>query len=538
MSNKPLSATVVSIFCAALACTRASDLMIRYPDGRSETLTLAETLRISWSSNGDIDWQKRDSRIIDNIMEGLVQYDFSGGKIGLKPALASEWNAEDQGRRWIFRLRQDVQWSDGRAFRAQDVVDGWRRVLDRSTASSVAYFLFPIKNAKAFNEGKVAFEKVGIKIRAPDSLEVELESPTAFFPYLLTNGATFPIRLDLIEKFKDRWTEPENLVTLGPYQVALFQAERMIVLKRNASYYDRAAIDAKAPKNVVIYDIANEAGMNLFESGKSDLLQRVPPSQVRFLSERLKPRLQRVKSLELEYMGMTTLKSPTNNSLVRKAIAHAIDRNELIKVLGTEQEPLASWIPKSMLGYNDDIGLQFSPDEAKKLLRQAGYSETKKLPRLELAINNPEKRTLAESIQFQLKKNLDIDVDIRQQEWKTLRQRFAKDPPHLFFHAWDVDFPDPDNLFNLVTSFSGNNHTKWQSKAFDEMILRAAGLLDSAAREKIYREAQKLLIEKEAPVFPMFSSDRFMLVGPRVRAYVFNPIGKVLFKEVRLEQAP
>src|SRR4051794_9967605 len=106
--------------------------------------------------------------------------------------------AEPRKQTLKFTLRQGVVWTDGQPFTAQNVVDGWRRLLARETAAMYAYFLFPLKNGQAFNQGKVPWEQVGVKITAPDVVEVDLEKPMAFFPILLTHASTFPIRKDIV----------------------------------------------------------------------------------------------------------------------------------------------------------------------------------------------------------------------------------------------------------------------------------------------------------------------------------------------------
>src|SRR5690606_9424483 len=131
---------------------------------------------------------------------------------------ATNWTSDKSAKKWTFQLRQDVKWTDGIPFEAQHVVDAWERLLNPKTAAEYAYFLFNVKNAKAYNEGKIKdFSQVGVKVLDKHKIEVELDSPVSFFPSMLVHHSTFPIRKDVVEKHGSKWTEPGNIVTLGAY---------------------------------------------------------------------------------------------------------------------------------------------------------------------------------------------------------------------------------------------------------------------------------------------------------------------------------
>ena len=182
-----------------------------------------------------LDWNKAtdttSSLIVDNIMEGLLDYDFSKGQVGLKPALAIQWTSSQKGKKWTFTMRKGVKWNDGKTFTAQQVLDGWERLLNPQTASLYAYFLYPIKNARAYNEGKIKdFSKVGVSVNKKGQLIVELEKSKSYFPYFVSHTSTYPIRKDIIEKYGDQWTDPKNIVTLGTYNLTQWIHDKKIAL--------------------------------------------------------------------------------------------------------------------------------------------------------------------------------------------------------------------------------------------------------------------------------------------------------------------
>src|SRR6266850_5541124 len=127
--------------------------------------------------------------IIGDMLIGLTTEDAKGEPI---PGAAERWETSLDGLTWTFHLR-DHQWSDGQPVKAGDFAFAWRRILDPKTAAPNAYYLYLIKNAQAFNTGKMPGTALGVA--APDDrrLVVTLEHPTPFLLQFLTHVTTFPV---------------------------------------------------------------------------------------------------------------------------------------------------------------------------------------------------------------------------------------------------------------------------------------------------------------------------------------------------------
>ena len=142
---------------------------------------LEESFRYPISSEPPtLDWNKStdttSSLLIQNLMEGLTEYDFSKKFVQLRPALAKHWTSSADKKVWTFFLQDPVLWTDGTRLTAQHFIDGWERLLNPKTGSEYAYFLFPVKNAKAYNQGKIKnFNQVAVKSGDQGELIVELE---------------------------------------------------------------------------------------------------------------------------------------------------------------------------------------------------------------------------------------------------------------------------------------------------------------------------------------------------------------------------
>ncbi len=539
--TQPLIVALLSLVLFS-ACTKKNrdlevDLIPTNGVALKTALKSAETLKINLSTEPpSLDWNKSidtTSAIIhDNVMEGLVAYDIHDKELGLLPGLALKWEPSESAQKWKLTLRPGVKWSDGAEFTAQQVLDGWQRLLERATASEYAYFLFDLKNARAFNEGKIKdFNEVGVKVTAPNEITVELEKPMSYFPYLLTHSSTFPIRLDLIKKYGDKWTEAGHHVSLGPYRLAAWQHDKMIVMERNDHYYGEKPLI----KYVVAYMIQEQSTAgSLFDASKIDVLIGLPSTEIRKLKTR--KGFRETGTLTSYFYAINTHKPPMDNVLVRRAISQAIDRQQIVQILAGGQIPLTSFVPAGMFGYEADRGLTFNVEKAKEDLSKAGFKDPATFPKIELKFNtNEDHQKVAENVQAQLKKNLGINVELKNEEWKVFLANQKTDPSHLFRSGWAADYPDPDNFMTLMMTGSDNNHTFWQSAKFDDIVKKAASVVEKEERRKLYSEAQKILVEDEVPVIPLYTGVTHYLINERVEDFPVNALGKYLFKGVRLK---
>lgn len=467
--------------------------------------------------------------VITNLMDGLTAFDKDLNPI---PAIAKKWVISNSGKRYTFYLKEDVFWTDGVSVTAYDFEYSWNRLLEPSVAAEYAYFLYDINNAQEFNSGKVKdFSLVGIKAIDKYTFVVDLKKPTPYFPSITTFMVTFPLRKDVVEKHGSRWTEPENIITNGPFILDKWKHEYKIELKPNKRYYANKPLLDK----VEIFMISESStALTLYETGGLDIVG-IPPIAILHYKDSREYR--NMPMLRNNYYGFNVAKPPFNNAKVRRAFSMAIDRSEFPKILKGGEVPATSWIPKAMLAYNPDIGLKYNLHEAKRLLKEAGYPDGNNFPKVTVAFNtNPDNQMVAENLQAQWKRNLNISVELDNQEWKVYLKRLKTDAPAIFRLSWGADFPDPDNFMNLFTTESGNNNTKWSNKRYDKLIELAAIEMDAEKRIKLYNEAQRILCEIDAPIMPIFISAQNVLIKPYVKDYKLNPMDILYLKDVRIER--
>lgn len=471
--------------------------------------------------------------VIQNLQEGLVQQNADSKVEG---ATAESWTISNDGLTYTFKLREGVKWSDGQPLVAQHYVDSWERLLNSASAAEYAYFLFDLEGAEDYQKGTLKdFSKVGVHATDDRTLVVKLKRPVAYWIYVPSFWVTFPLRKDVVAKFGDKWTEPGNMLTVGPYVLKDHKRESRISLEANPHYWDTAKL-AKMPKKAEFRVVKEDStAVTLFQGGELDIVRNLPPAQVQALSG-LK---EFVSSFYLRgyYFGFNLKDPAVADVRIRKALAHAINRDELnsIPALDPRVNPTKSWIPKGLLGENQARGLDYNPELAKKLWAEA----PKKPASLELWFDQSEfNKIVAENLQAQWKKVLGVDVQLQNQEWKVYLKTLRSKAPALWRMGWGADYPDPDTFMNLFTCGSGNNFTGMCNKTFDANVTRASNRSTDESRVKAYDEAQKILLEDEVAIVPLFTETNLHLATQRVEGFRVNPMGDFEFKNFHIKDAP
>ena len=274
-----------------------------------------QTLRIAVTTEPPtLDWSLATDgvsfNVLTNLMEGLTQYN---ERLEPIPAIAKRWEFAENGRVITFYLRDDVKWTDGQPVTAQQFEYSWKRLLNPNTAAQYAYFLFDIENAAEYNAGKIKDAgQVGVKALSPTVLQVRLKRPVSYFPSLTTFIVTFPQRRDVIEQHGDHWTDPEHIVTNGPFTLDQWHHEYKLVLGSNPDYYDTPP----ALKRIIMYVIRNPTTeLTLYETGELDMAE-LPP--VAIPHYRTHPEYENLPLLRGYYYGFNVTKPPFDNAKVRR----------------------------------------------------------------------------------------------------------------------------------------------------------------------------------------------------------------------------
>ncbi len=462
-------------------------------------------------------------------MEGLVAFD---EKMKVVPALAESWKMSPDGKTYTFKVRPGLKWSDGIPLKAQDFVYSWERLLTPATAAAYSYLLFDVVGAEAFAQGKSKdFSTVGIKAVDDLTVQVKLARPVAYWIYIPTFWVTFPLRRDVVEKHGVGWASPGRMVTVGPYTLASHDIDRRLVLKANPNYPGKRGNVTEVIAQIVQDD---STALTLYETGKIDFLTDIGSLDLSKLASRKD--LKRYPYLKTGYLGLVSSKFPANSAAFRRAIAMAIDKSKLGQVLHGGQQAATTFVPPPMFAYAAQGGLPFDPPRARSELRASGVDPAT-APKIDLVIPNLDKpRTLAQFIQGELKRNLGLNVELQAFDNKTFRAQIDLKTHPMFVLSWGADYPDPDNFLSVFLGSSGNNRTGFKNLKYDGLIVQARSARGEAARKKLYLAAQKILLEDEAALVPLYYEPNLALVKNDVKGVVLSPLNYLYVKGVTLER--
>src|SRR5580704_14271146 len=186
-----------------------------------------------------------DDNVLMALFEGLTCIDEKTSQA--VPGVSERWDVSPDGLIYTFHLRADAKWSDGDPVTADDFVYSFHRILSPGLASEYSYMLYFIRNAEAFNEGKISdFAQVGAKALDERTLQISLDHPCPFLPAVAANQSWFPVHRATIEKFGKMdqrgtlWTRPENFVGNGPFMLKEWSPNSRVVVVSNPFYWDAA----------------------------------------------------------------------------------------------------------------------------------------------------------------------------------------------------------------------------------------------------------------------------------------------------------
>ena len=459
------------------------------------------------------------------------------------PAAAERWEVSADGLTWTFHLRTGLKWSNGETLTAGDFIQSWRRLLNPAFAAEGAWYFFPVRNAEAYNSGRLT-EVTAIGLAAPDehTLVITLERPTPYLPALVSLPSWFPVNPRVMAKFggMDKrgtaWTRPGNLVSNGPFRLTEWVPNARITVEKNPLYWDAARTRLQ---QIVFFPIENpDVEERDFRAGQLHVTFNLPISRLTAWREKEPAQLRLDAQSQINFLRFNVTKPPLSDARVRRALNLALDRDTLARtVLQGSRPPAHSFTPPGTGGYTAraTVGVDF--DSARRLLAEAGYPGGQGLPVIEMQCRSNElSPKLAEALQAIWQRELGVRISIAPVEQKTWVQNQQTLNYSITLAAWTADYPDPLTYLGLFTSDSSYNWTGWKNPAYDGLLAAAATTLDPHQRYEIFQQADKLLLE-DSPVAPVYIGAQTYLIHPAVQGWVPSPLVFRRFQLVTL-QAP
>jgi len=444
-----------------------------------------------------------EGRIAGALFEGLTSFDEHGQVV---PGVAEKWELSPDGLVYTFHLRRNARWSNGDPVTARDFRDTWRRTLAPDTGAEYAYQLFYLRNGTPFNEGKLTdFSQVGVA--APDdwTLRVTLENPTPFFLDLCATSPLYPEHLASVQKWGDDWIKPGHLVGNGAYQLAEWRINDRIRMVKNPFYWDAAHVGMTSIDALPIH-LANTA-FNFYAAGQADLSMDKGLVPLALLNDlRTRPDFHSAPFLGTYFVRFNVTRPPFKDARVRRALSLVIDKRLIVdKITRAGEVPAESFVPPGAAGYQPPPGPGRNPDEARRLLAEAGYPGGKGFPLVTYLYSEGElNEAIAVELQSMFRRELGINIALQRQEWKVYLNSMNNLDFDLCRSSWVGDYDDPNTFLDMFVSGGGNNDSGFADPAYDALIAGAAREVNPARRFDILRKAETILVSQEAPICPLY----------------------------------
>ena len=453
-----------------------------------------------------------EGRLCAALLEGLAKRDAKGKSV---PGAAEKWSVSPDGRTYTFTLRENLQWSNGDPLTAEDFRYSWLRALDPTTASPYSEVFYFIVGAEDFHAGRSSADSVGLRVLDNRTLQVQLRHPTPFFPSLASFTTYLPVHRATVEKYGEQWTRPEHWVGNGPFRLADWKINDRVSLEKNPRYHHADQITLNRIDALAVARAST--AFNLYNSGQADLLldKGMIPSLI--LPElRGRADFHPGPLLATYFYRFNVTRPPFQDPRIRRAFALSIDKEAITEKITRGGEPIAQALtPRGISGYTPPEGLTRDNETARSLLRQAGYPGGQGFPRVSILYNKSElNEQIAVEIQAQWKRELGVEVELRNQEWATYLRSLDNLDFDIARSSWVGDYDDPNTFLDCFVTGRGNNRTGWSNPTYDSLMVSALSEPQPARRFQILRQAETLLVSEALPIFPIYHFVGCLMFNP------------------------
>ncbi|ALQ69159.1 peptide ABC transporter substrate-binding protein [Bacillus cereus] len=475
------------------------------------------------------------SQILGNTMEGLYRLDKDNKPI---PAVAESSTKSEDGKKYTFKLRKDAKWSNGDPVTAKDFVFAWQRLLDKNTASEYAFIAYYIKNAEAINKGEKPLTDLGAKAVDDYTLEVELEKPVPYFLNLLAFPSYYPLNEKFVKEKGDKYgLEADTTVYNGPFVMSSWKHEQGWQLKKNDKYWDKKTVKLEEINYSVVKEVATK--VNLYDTGSIDFT---------LLSGEFVDKYKSNKDEYGEYSEASTFflrlnqkrngqDTPLKSKKLREAIALSVDKKGLANViLNNGSKATDQLVPKGLAtgpdgkDYQDTFknGLKYDPKKGAAAWEAAKKELGKDQVTIELlSYDDGTAKKIADYVKDQIEKNLKgVTINTKIQPFKQKLKLETAQDYEISYAGWSPDYADPMTFIDMFESKSPYNQMSYSNAKYDEMVQKAGNELmgDAKKRWETLGKAEKLFLEEDAGLVPLYQTGRAYVMKPNVKGIVKHNI--------------
>jgi oligopeptide transport system substrate-binding protein len=489
---------------------------------------------------------------LNNTNEGLYRIDENQEPV---PGMADgEPEANEDGTEYTIKIKEDAKWSNGEPVTANDFVFAWQRALNPDTGSEYGPYMMmgKIKNAEALYNGEAKPEDLGVKAQDEKTLVVTLEKPIAFFKSLMAFPTFYPQNQKFVEEQGENFgKKSENLVFNGPFAIAGWEgpADTEWTFEKNAEYWDAKNVSLEK----ITFNVSKDpqAAANAFEAGEADVTPKLSTPAVIAQYEG-DDRLKRWLEPTIFWLKLNQKNEALANVNIRKAIAMAFNKEDLTnEILNNGSIPANYAVPKEFVTHpetgedfreaNGDL-LTFNAEEAKKLwekgLAEIGQKEVKLVY---LGGDTETSKTVDSYMKDQLQNTLPgLTIDVQSVPFSVRLDRDKTMDYDIQAAGWGPDYLDPISFSDLWITDGGNNKMAYSNEKYDKLLKDAQTTLanDPAKRFEALQEAEKVVLEEDAGIAPMYQRASNLLINKKVEGFTYHLVGpEYSYKWIKITDA-
>ncbi len=480
--------------------------------GKNNKSQVKNEIRISLASNPmtldpRLGSDESSYRIVEQVFRFLVQKDTLSS---VMPDIAYSWEMPDN-KTYIFHLKKNVYFHDGSELTSEDVKYTFECARNPNFGSPLGY----------------AYEDI-VEITTPDryTVKFKLKKPNAPF---LSNTIIGIVPKHIAEKSgRDFGLNP---VGCGPFKFVEWKQDDRVVLEPFDKYYGN-----KPKIKRLIYRIIPDATTRLLsiKTGEIDfLINDFPPEYLDSFEKNSNLKVIKRTGVIYEYIGLNLKNKYLKNKDVRKALAYAVNREEMIKtMLNSLGEKADSPLSLANWAYNPDVTkYDYRPEKSKQLLDNAGLIDPDgDGPRYRFSMKykcnslNQQSRQKAQIIQNYLK-NIGINLIIESCEFAKLLDDIKSSRFDMYSLKW-VGINDPDILYKMFHS-SGEHRNNYFNDRLDNLLEAARKELDKNKRKSYYYIIQKILSE-DLPYIGLWYKINVAVMNKNLNGFVMFPAGDLV----------
>jgi peptide/nickel transport system substrate-binding protein len=486
-------------------------------------------------------------RALYQMTEGLTRLEPGGSEV--IPSLATDWTTSDDGLAWTFNLRQDVTFHDGEPFNAEAVCfnfDRWFNFPASLQGEGTTYywqfgFGGGFKKPAEGNAGPADSLYKSCEAVDDDTVTLNLTKPSATILATVSLPALHIVSPAALEEFEadagatneDGLFQPsgtyatEHPTGTGPYKFESWTVGEQLVMVRNDDYWGETALTEK----VIFRPISdNAARLQALQTGEIQGYDLVEPQDVSTIEGDGGLQLLERPPFNVGYLLINSAKPPMDKIEVRQAVAHAINRQELVdSFYGGRGVVAKEFMPKEIVGYADDVvEYDYDPAKSRQLLQQAGLS-------LPVTIDFWYPTDVTRDYMPDPKRNFEkMAADLDAAGFKVVPHSAPWRPDyvgllnegnagHLALFGWIADFADADNFigtfFQIPSAQFGFNN-----KEIHDLLNAAEVESDEAKRVELYKEANRKIMAF-VPGVPYAHNSAAIAFQSNIQGFVPSPMG-------------